>query len=293
MKPLRELYGHTLASNFGPIALKAVRKKMIDAGLSRGPINQRISRIKHLFKWAVSEELVDASLHHGLLSVEGLKAGRSEARERPKIMPVSDEHIDAILPELNRHVRGLVQIQRFTGMRPGEACTMKRSEIDMASEEDWTYRPSHHKTTWRGKRRAISIGPRGRELLKTFFTDNPDDYLFSPRRMMAERDVERRAKRKSKVQPSQVCRKKAKNKNRLRDRYYRQVYLNTIKRACLKVGIPPWHPNQIRHNYGTKARKIRGLEGAQASLGHSRANVTETYAEIAVGLAAEIAAQIG
>jgi hypothetical protein len=52
---VRELYGHTPAREFGPLALKAVRQKMIDAGWSRKLINQRVGRIKRVFRasrWA-------------------------------------------------------------------------------------------------------------------------------------------------------------------------------------------------------------------------------------------------
>jgi phage terminase large subunit-like protein len=41
---LRELYGHTPAVEFGPLALKAVRARLVDDGLSRGVVNQRIGR---------------------------------------------------------------------------------------------------------------------------------------------------------------------------------------------------------------------------------------------------------
>ena len=33
LRPLRRLYGHSVAAEFGPLALKAVRQAMIDAGL--------------------------------------------------------------------------------------------------------------------------------------------------------------------------------------------------------------------------------------------------------------------
>lgn len=44
LKPLRELYGHTPAVRFGPLALKTVRQRWIDGGLSRRFINQRVGR---------------------------------------------------------------------------------------------------------------------------------------------------------------------------------------------------------------------------------------------------------
>ena len=60
LRPLRRLYGRTPAADFGPLALKAVRQAMIDAGLARTTINQRVGRIVRLFKWAVENELVPA-----------------------------------------------------------------------------------------------------------------------------------------------------------------------------------------------------------------------------------------
>jgi site-specific recombinase XerC len=54
-----------------------------------------------------------------------------------------------------------------------------------------------------------------------------------------------------------------------------------------------WHPNQLRHAYATQVRKDFGLEAAQVALGHSRADVTQVYAERDVGLAAAVAAKIG
>ena len=45
--------------------------------------------------------------------------------------------------------------------------------------------------------------------------------------------------------------------------------------------------------FGTKVRKEHGLEAAQVMLGHSRADVTQVYAERNEALAATIAAKIG
>src|ERR1700733_4531444 len=81
IRPLKQLYGRSEANAFGPLALKAVRDQMIASGLCRREINKRIGRIKRLFAWGVENELVEASVHHGLQAVKGLQAGRSRARE--------------------------------------------------------------------------------------------------------------------------------------------------------------------------------------------------------------------
>jgi hypothetical protein len=54
-----------------------------------------------------------------------------------------------------------------------------------------------------------------------------------------------------------------------------------------------WHPNQLRHSFATRVRKHHGLEAAQVLLGHSRADVTQVYAERNDELAAKVAAKIG
>jgi hypothetical protein len=88
LKPLRELYGQTVAKNFGPLALKAVRQKMIEANLCRGVVNQRVGRIRRMFRWAVENELVPPSVLQGLQAVRGLQRGRSAARETEPVKPV-------------------------------------------------------------------------------------------------------------------------------------------------------------------------------------------------------------
>jgi hypothetical protein len=49
LRPLRRLYAHTPARDFGPRALKVVRQEMIEAGLCRNVINQRIGKIVRVF----------------------------------------------------------------------------------------------------------------------------------------------------------------------------------------------------------------------------------------------------
>jgi integrase len=54
-----------------------------------------------------------------------------------------------------------------------------------------------------------------------------------------------------------------------------------------------WSPLQLRHTRGTEIRSKYGLEGAQVALGHSKADVTQLYAERDLALAHRIAAEIG
>ena len=54
-----------------------------------------------------------------------------------------------------------------------------------------------------------------------------------------------------------------------------------------------WAPNQLRHSAATEIRRQFGLEAAQIVLGHSKADVTQVYAERDLAKGIEIARRIG
>jgi hypothetical protein len=89
------------ADDFGPLALKAVRQRMIDADLARSTINSQIARIRLMFKWAVAEQLVPIAVYSALETLPGLREGRSAAREPAPILPIDDSVVDATLPHLS------------------------------------------------------------------------------------------------------------------------------------------------------------------------------------------------
>ena len=120
LRPLKQLYGLTPAQDFGPKALKAVRQAMIDVGALPQRVNQRISKIVRVFKWGVENELVPPGVHHGLKAVSGLRKGRTAVKETEPVRPVPEAFVDAIEPYVIPPIWAMIEIQRLTGMRPGE-----------------------------------------------------------------------------------------------------------------------------------------------------------------------------
>lgn len=62
--------------------------------LAGGGVNNRVNRVKRIFKWGMSEELVPSSVFEALRTVAGLRCGRTEARKR-RIMwavPAPESH---------------------------------------------------------------------------------------------------------------------------------------------------------------------------------------------------------
>ncbi len=272
---------------------------MVEGGLARTTVNQRVRCIRRVFKWAVSEELVPASVLHALQSVEGLRCGRSAARETAPVRPVPEADVEAVLPFLCPIIRAMVQLQRLTGMRSGELCLLRACDVE-TSGEVWLFQPSRHKTTHLGHNRLVRIGPKAQYLIRPLLLLDAKAYLFSPRRAQTERQAARRATRQTKVQPSQQKRAKRYPQRRPGERYDTRSYYRAVLygiRGAVKAGVLDegcrWHPHQLRHNYATSVRKEFGLDAARAVLGQRSLAIADTYAEIDDALAGRVAARLG
>ena len=264
LRPLNYLHGTTPAIEFGPLAFQAVRQLMIDGyehpkygyqpPVSRGVINKRMSRIKRMFRWAVSREMIPSvavvngqhqAIQERLKSVDGLQRGRSKARETEPVRPVAEAIVNASRPFLSRPVEALIDLQLLTGARPGELCILRECDLDM-SGRIWVYRPEFHKTTHRGLGREIYLGPKAQEIVKPFFKPFVKTaYLFSPQDADAEHQEERRQNRKTPLWPSHLRRLEKKRKaNRRRppsDHYDVPAFRRAIAYACLKAFPLPEH----------------------------------------------------
>ncbi|MGH7214963.1 MAG: tyrosine-type recombinase/integrase, partial [Tepidisphaeraceae bacterium] len=107
---------------------------------SRNVVNRQVNRIRSVFAWAVAQELIPASVHHGFQAVAGLKRGRSDARDTEPVKPVPDAHVEAVRPYVSRQVWALVQLQLLTGARPGELLPMRPLDLDTRGDV-WVYAP--------------------------------------------------------------------------------------------------------------------------------------------------------
>jgi integrase len=293
LRALCQLYGHTAAPMFGPLALRAVQGEMVKSGLCRGVINARVNRVRRVFKWAASYELVSPSVHEALRTVAGLQRGRSAAREAEPVRPVPEAHVTASQPHLPAPVRAMTELQLLTGMRAGEVMVMRAIDLSMSGPV-WTYRPASHKNRHRGLDRVIFMGPQAQDIIKPFLTTNLEAYLFSPRAYVADLRRRRSEGRKTKRKPSEAKRRrKSKPKRQPGERYNRRSYRVAIVRACQKAGVPEWCPLQLRHTAATRIRARYGVEAAKAILGHTRVETSQIYAERDLGRAEQIMREIG
>lgn len=210
MRSPKALYLSLPAADFSPLKLQAVRQELIAMRMARSNINKHIGRIKRLFRWAVSQEMVSGEVLHALDSVGGLHRGHSDAMETDPIKPVPTAHIDAVIRQLSPSlaklkaiyetreqqpvwpgprltgssqdaeleqltlklpeesaVATMIELQRSTGMRPGEVCSLRTGDLVMDGTV-WVYRPRGHKTEHHGIEKEIAIGPRAQLILRPF-----------------------------------------------------------------------------------------------------------------------------
>jgi integrase len=281
LRPVTKRFSGLKAREFRPKKLRMIQDDMIKLGWSRQYINKATAIVKRCFTWAASEELVPEAVAAALKTVKGLEKDRTAAREKEPIGPVADELIEAVLPHVSDVVADALRVMRLTGARPGEVLAMRAAEIDRTDPACWVHRPGHHKTAHKSKTRAIFIGARTQEiLLPRILKAGPDGRLFPIDRAHLRGAVRRGCQR---VFPHPTLAKVSRDN------------LTAEQKQELKAWnkAHSWHPNQIRHTFATEVRAKFGLEAAQVLLGHTRADVTQTYAERDERRAVEVARKIG
>lgn len=271
LRTVREVIGARAAEEVGPADLVAVRAAMVPL-LARTTINQRVGKIRAMFRWAAANGLAPASVHVALGTVAPLRADRTEAREPEEVTPVARELVDAALPKMPPMVRLIVRVQLLSGCRPSEACEMRACDIDRSGKV-WVYRPGRHKSAHRGRRREIYLGPQAQAIITPLIGPDLTAYLFDPRAAHPDRTTRWGKPVKS--------------------HYDRRAYYQAVVRACRAAGVAEWSPNQLRHTAATELRARYGLEVSRVVLGHTDADTTVIYAEADRAAAMRAIAKVG
>lgn len=273
-----KVHGGEYATDFGPLKLKDYQQHLVDDGCARSYVNKQVGIVKQMFKWGVSEELVDVAVYQAVATVAGLRKGRTTAPDRAARKPVEWSDVEVTLPFLPPTIKTMVLVQWHTGCRSDSLCnaTPEQFRID---DGVLLWNPKH-KTDYLGKEVIIPIGPQCRELLDPLLDRAPDAFLFNPR--------------------------DGRNGSnwRYRDQYDAGSYRQAVRRAQaeavadaaekgIKLEFTAWTPHQMRHSKGTLIRKRYGIEAARIMLGHASADVTAIYAERDLELAKKIAHETG
>ncbi|GAB5407221.1 MAG: site-specific integrase [Aureliella sp.] len=309
LRLVAKLYADMRAAEFGPQHFKTIRQKLVDDPtslrttkckqkakdqLSRTYINSMMKKLARMFRWAAAEGVLPPDNYQTIRLIPSLQRGRTKAAETKRVLPVDLETVRQTLEHCTPVLRDMIRVQLLVGCRPGELCSITPAMFDRTGAV-WRVKLEEHKTAHHGHERILFFGPEAQRIVAPYLNRRGDANLFSP----AESESQRRAKLLEQRatptnqgnRPGYSTRSRAGRspKRAPGTAYNTQSYGKAIKYICERVGIPPWSPNQLRHSAGTMVRREHGLEGAQVTLGHSSADVTQVYAEADTARAVEIA----
>ncbi len=235
--------GNIPANSLNPIQLAKYREGLIERGNSRKTINDKMDRVRRMYKWGVAHGLVSERVLMRISTLPCLKRGRTQAHENRTIKPVQAYQLLASMREMSMSMQRLVRVHYMTGMRPSEVCGMSWDEIE-ATPDGLVYKPAEHKNAWRDEDRIVVLGPRVTKIITSnYATSGP-------------------------VLP-----------NKSGEYYTRCGYRCNVKNACKRAGVPIWFPGQLRHNAASRVQRRRDLESARLALGHKHIKTTQIYAE--------------
>lgn len=250
VKPLRELFGSIPAESFGPNSLRVVRERYISNGWTRSFIGKTVSRIRHIWRWAVSREMISATSLEALRSLEPLKRGKSAAVESKRRYAVPQADIDAVRKRLRQRNRDILDLLLLCGSRPSELFAITPSMIDQGGDI-WTVKLQKHKNSHRGHLRTLYFGKNAQAILTRYLEQaKPEGKLFPGRP---------------------------------------DTFRECIRCACIRGKITPFVPYHLRHTALTHVRDELGIEAAQAIGGHAKPDMTAHYAAKMDRLAKEAA----
>lgn len=241
-KALRTLFGETVAAEFGPLALRALRQKFIAAGWSRGFINKSCQRLRTIFRWGIGRELLpkDKGILEGLQAVEPLRLGKG-GRETTKRRAIPQASIDAMKERLGKRNRDIVDLLLLTAARPSEILSLTTAIIQNRETIDgvWIVDLQAHKTAHHGHERRLFLSPAAQAiLLKYIDTANPERRLF----------------------PIQ-----------------RKTLGQAVKDASNRAGVPEFTSHWLRHTALSRLRDEAGAEATQQIAGHATLSMTSDY----------------
>jgi integrase len=230
---------------------------------------------------------------------------------------VPEHDLQLTVAELNPVPRAIVETLLLTGARPSEVLSLRPCDLNRDGRIEvrkgyfvtlgaglWATQPQKHKTAYKGHKRVILFGPKAQQVLMPFLAGRaPDAFLFSPAEALAIYRAGLRAKRKTRVQPSQRNRRKEVQKRPPGNRYdcpaLQHAITAAVERANQKnvaaggSGVGRWRTYQLRHNAATRLVEEFGWEVARTILGHRSFEMTQVYALDSLRKAADAVGKTG
>ena len=196
LRPLFGAFADMPADAFSARHLIELRERMIDElDWNRKNINDNVSRVRAMFRWALERELIPGTQYSKLIAVRNLAKDRSRARESTRVRGVEAAVRDAVLARCTPMISDMAVVQEDCGGRGQDICSMRWVDIERTDNAAWIYRPPSHKNAWRGQKHVLYIEEAGQAVLRRYEDRPQNAYIFSPARAEDERRQRRHQQR--------------------------------------------------------------------------------------------------
>lgn len=190
------LFGETFVDEFGPLRFRTMRDQMVNGdpdavdvkgnrkprkSWSRPTVNRQAKRIRQIFRWSVSWEMVPTSVVTALETVPSLAIGETTATEPEPRLAVPQSDVDAVRKELKPKYRDMLDLQLLTGARPGEILKLTGEMLERR-KDCWIAELHEHKSSRKGKRRFLVFNETAQAILQRYLKDESTERLFPGRR---------------------------------------------------------------------------------------------------------------
>ncbi|NBW15523.1 MAG: hypothetical protein EBR82_46810 [Caulobacteraceae bacterium] len=278
MKGAMEILGERRLDALQVYDFEAVQRYFISLKLTTETINKYFAVIGQALRFGVPRGYGTLEIVARYGAVRSLRVGQGEGAEREPVVSVDGARLNAVLSYLESCEQGerggtlarMIRLQISSGLRPGEVCALR---WDWIHTDLGTWRcivPDRvNKTAHRGKKRVVLFGPNSRAILLGQQGQGQGNssgvvFLFDYERKQGKRELTR------------------------------DVYARWIREACDTVGVPRWHPHQLRHNRATAVREAySSAAAAAAAIGTTLDVAAEIYCDPSELAARKIAEEMG
>jgi integrase len=255
-RPLLGAAGGLRTDEFDLDALERVREAMRARGWCARVCNRAVTRVRTVWRWLERKRLAPPGSWAALRALEPVRANDRRYRHTRPLEPLGEGEYELLLVCCHPTLRAMVELQWLTGVRSGELVRMTAGEVDRDGDEGWVFRPTRHKTAWRGHTRAVPLGPRAAGLLAPWLDGKgASEWVFPSHR---------------------GNRPGRKGGPLLRGprRYTVDGYAQAFERAGEYAGLMKLRPYLLRHACKKRVAAAINSDAARCVLGHSTSTTT-------------------
>lgn len=238
VRQLKERFKDMILRKFTPLQIEKLQAEMLKEGYEIASINKTTTILKHMFTKATDWNMVEPEVAQRLRKAKNLKG------ENKRLRYLSKEEAQRLIDCAEPHLKPIIQVALFTGMRKSEILSLKWSDIDLKNGFIFLRKTKNHEP------RQIPMCNALKTIMKDLFLKrrlDTDWIFYNP------------------INPSQ----------RLLD------IKKAFNTACRKAGIRDFHFHDLRHTCASWLVMAGvDLRAVAEILGHKTIRMTMRYSHL-------------